>query len=169
MARIPFTEEFEAVSKWDEPKLDAYLNQIAEPQSDERQYRRPVGAVRWPDSPVPGGTESISVGEPIYYAPAKGSIVYGNHWEAEGEQDRREKRKAMIERFNGYFPAFPIEQEEFPGILSTIELPELDNLEKADTFVKTQSEKVQAYLYKALYLNDMRIDKAETIISKDKK
>jgi len=97
------------------------------------------------------------------------SIVSNNRWETEGEPDRREKRKAMIERFNRHFPAFPIEQEEFPGILSTIELPELDNLEKADTFVKTQSEKVQAYLYKALYLNDMRIDKAETIISKDKK
>jgi len=55
------------------------------------------------------------------------------------------------------------------GKVSSMELPELDNLEKADTFVKTQSEKVQAYLYKALYLNDMRIDKAETIISKDKK
>lgn len=50
-----------------------------------------------------------------------------------------------------------------------MELPELDNLEKSDIFVKTLSEKVQAYLYKALYLNDMRIDKAEGIISRDRK
>ena len=127
-----------------------YLKKLAAPQNDEHL--------------VPGGTESITLGEGISFAPAKGHIVYNNHWEAEGEQDRR-----VIERFNRHFPASPIEQEEFPGILSTIELPELDNLEKADTFVKTQSEKVQAYLYKALYLNDMRIDKAETIISKDKK
>jgi len=66
------------------------------------------------------------------------------------------------------FPGHILEQNEYPGI-STMELPELDNLEKADTFVKMQSEKVQAYLYKALYLNDMRIDKAETIIARDKK
>jgi hypothetical protein len=53
--------------------------------------------------------------------------------------------------------------------VTAMELPELDNLEKSDTFVKTLSEKVQAYLYKALYLNDMRIDKAEGIIARDRK
>lgn len=46
------------------------------------------------------------------------------------------------------------------------EVPEVDTLEKAFTYVKKLSDKEQANLYKALYLNDMRIDKAEHIIDR---
>jgi len=152
MARIPFTVEFEDISKWDESKLDAYLNQIAAPQSDERQYRRATG-----------GTESISKPEDTVYGEPYLSKLLPCNWGIDVGKGASES----IVRDNNWYNT-----EEFNsghGKISSMELPELDNLEKADTFVKTQSEKVQAYLYKALYLNDMRIDKAETIISRDKK
>jgi len=51
----------------------------------------------------------------------------------------------------------------------TLEIPALDNLEKADIFVKNLTDIEQAYLYKALYINDVRIDKAERIINDSKK
>lgn len=40
------------------------------------------------------------------------------------------------------------------------------SLESANDYVRTLSERDQALIYKALYLNDMRIDKAESIIIK---
>lgn len=55
-----------------------------------------------------------------------------------------------------------------PPSYSSMELPELDNLEKADSFVKNLPELAQAYLYKVLYLNDMRIEKAERLIRQKK-
>ena len=94
----------------------------------------------------------------IYYSPPEEVLTEGC-----GIDLGKEAWESIV-RNNDWYNS----EERHPGI-SSMELPELDNLEKADTFVKTQSEKVQAYLYKALYLNDMRIDKAETIISKDKK
>jgi len=54
-------------------------------------------------------------------------------------------------------------------LTSTLELPALDNLEKADIFVKNLTDIEQAYLYKALYINDVRIDKAERTINESKK
>lgn len=55
-----------------------------------------------------------------------------------------------------------------PPNYSSMELPELDNLEKADSFVKNLPELAQAYLYKVLYLNDMRIERAERLIRQKK-
>ena len=42
------------------------------------------------------------------------------------------------------------------------------NLESANDDVQKLSERDQALLYKALYLNDMRIDRAEAAIAKAK-
>ena len=46
------------------------------------------------------------------------------------------------------------------------EIPEVDTLEKAFTYIQKLSDKERANLYKALYLNDMRIDKAESVLSR---
>lgn len=46
--------------------------------------------------------------------------------------------------------------------------PDLSTLEKANEIVQKLNEIEMAYLYKALYLNDMRIDKAENAIYKSK-
>lgn len=69
--------------------------------------------------------------------------------------------------------------EEFPFGTSTgditspdksmsMDIPEFNNLEKAFSFVQNLPELYQAFLYKALHLNDMRIDRAENMIAKFK-
>lgn len=45
-----------------------------------------------------------------------------------------------------------------------LEPRQIDSLEAASAFVSLLSEPGQAYLYRALYLADMRIDHAERII-----
>ncbi len=45
---------------------------------------------------------------------------------------------------------------------------DLSELEKANNFIQNLTQDEQALLYKALYLNDMRIDKAEQIIRSKK-
>jgi len=42
------------------------------------------------------------------------------------------------------------------------------DLESANNDVRMLTERDKALLYKALYLNDMRIDKAEAVIAKPK-
>lgn len=80
--------------------------------------------------------------------------------------DMSEKYKrlklAWLER-NGW----PVPRD-VPTVLPTtkLEMPELNSLEKAHTFTTNITELEQALLYKALYLNDMRIDRADAIIQK---
>lgn len=60
---------------------------------------------------------------------------------------------------------------EYPSTIATttLEMPDINSKEDAFYFIRDLPELTQALLYKALHMNDMRIDRAETIIFKNRK